>query len=216
MAHIVSALFLVNICIILISTCQASKLPKFSSILIFGDSLLDTGNNNFIPTMVRADHPPYGRSFPGGIPTGRFSDGKLMSDLLAEALEIKETVPPFLQPNLSDDDIRTGVCFASAGSGYDDATTVATGVIPVSKQYGTYFREYVKRLDGVVGEKEARNILNSSFVFVTSGSNDMAISFYSGSPWGLQFTLDGYQNYLLERVKKFIQVIFLLFFSFYF
>ncbi|KAI8531961.1 hypothetical protein RHMOL_Rhmol11G0175700 [Rhododendron molle] len=105
---------------------DATRSPRFTAILIFGDSLLDTGNNNFIPTVLKANHKPYGQDFPGKIPTGRFSNGKLVSDLLASALGIKDTVPPFLDPKLPREELRTGVCFASAGSGYDDMTTVTS------------------------------------------------------------------------------------------
>ncbi|KAG5516817.1 hypothetical protein RHGRI_037530 [Rhododendron griersonianum] len=117
-------LLLVQVCSITAKRLDATKSPRFPAILIFGDSLLDTGNNNFIPTILKANHKPYGQDFPGKIPTGRFSNGKLVSDLLASALGIKDTVPPFLDPNLPQEELQTGVCFASAGSGYDDMTTV--------------------------------------------------------------------------------------------
>lgn len=43
---------------------------------------MDTGNNNDIPTLLKSNFPPYGRDFPGAIPTGRFSDGKVPSDII--------------------------------------------------------------------------------------------------------------------------------------
>lgn len=43
---------------------------------------MDTGNNNDIPTLLKSNFPPYGKEFPGGIPTGRFSDGKVPSDII--------------------------------------------------------------------------------------------------------------------------------------
>lgn len=49
---------------------------------------MDTGNNNDIPTLLKSNFPPYGRDFPGGIPTGRFSDGKVPSDLIGIAIEV--------------------------------------------------------------------------------------------------------------------------------
>ncbi|XP_035545917.1 GDSL esterase/lipase At2g30310-like [Juglans regia] len=111
--------------------CTATKLttsPKFPAFLIFGDSTVDDGNNNYIRTFIKGNHYPYGRDFPDHIPTGRFSNGKLVSDFIASALRIKENiVPAFLDPNLSDEELRTGVSFASAGAGYDDLTTVASG-----------------------------------------------------------------------------------------
>lgn len=50
-------------------------------VIIFGDSVVDAGNNNRLPTLVRADFPPYGRDFPDThAPTGRFCNGKLATD----------------------------------------------------------------------------------------------------------------------------------------
>jgi hypothetical protein len=37
-------------------------------------------------------------------------------------LGLKELVPPYLDPNLSDEELMTGVSFASAGSGFDPLT----------------------------------------------------------------------------------------------
>lgn len=54
-------------------------------IFIFGDSLSDSGNNNFIPTFVKSNYPPYGIDFPQG-PTGRFSNGKLAVDIIGDLL----------------------------------------------------------------------------------------------------------------------------------
>jgi len=82
---------------------------KFSSILVFGDSTVDTGNNNYIKTLIKGNHLPYGRDFPNHVPTGRFSNGKLAIDFLASTLNLKETVPPFLDPNLSNEELLTGV-----------------------------------------------------------------------------------------------------------
>ena len=42
--------------------------------------------------------------------------------LLAKELEIKEFLPAYMDPNLQHQDLITGVCFASGGSGYDPLT----------------------------------------------------------------------------------------------
>jgi hypothetical protein len=55
---------------------------KFPAVLAFGDSVADTGNNNYVRTIIRANFPPYGKDFPGHRATGRFSDGKVSVDFL--------------------------------------------------------------------------------------------------------------------------------------
>ncbi|KAL2907184.1 hypothetical protein RDABS01_005894 [Bienertia sinuspersici] len=53
---------------------------KVPAIIVFGDSIVDSGNNNYIATLVKINFPPYGRDFPGGVSTGRYSNGKIPSD----------------------------------------------------------------------------------------------------------------------------------------
>lgn len=61
-----------------------------SALFIFGDSTVDTGNNNYIKTTPenRADYEPYGHNgfFPK--PTGRFSDGRVIVDFIGTNLYI--------------------------------------------------------------------------------------------------------------------------------
>lgn len=54
--------------------------PLVPALIIFGDSVVDVGNNNYLETVVKADFPPYGRDFIKHKPTGRFCNGKLASD----------------------------------------------------------------------------------------------------------------------------------------
>jgi len=71
---------------ILCKTIGAVQLPPnftVPAVLVFGDSIMDTGNNNNITqTLAKCNFPPYGRDFQGGIPTGRFGNGKVPSDLI--------------------------------------------------------------------------------------------------------------------------------------
>lgn len=50
------------------------------AIMTFGDSAVDVGNNDYLPTLFKADYPPYGRDFANKQPTGRFCNGKLATD----------------------------------------------------------------------------------------------------------------------------------------
>ncbi|PNX82196.1 GDSL esterase/lipase, partial [Trifolium pratense] len=53
--------------------------PQVPCYFIFGDSLVDNGNNNELNSLARADYLPYGIDFPAG-PSGRFSNGKTTVD----------------------------------------------------------------------------------------------------------------------------------------
>jgi hypothetical protein len=51
---------------------------------IFGDSLVDAGNNNYIPSLSKANMTPNGIDFAasGGMPTGRFTNGRTIADII--------------------------------------------------------------------------------------------------------------------------------------
>lgn len=57
---------------------------KLGASFIFGDSLVDAGNNNYLSTFSKADVPPNGIDFKasGGSPTGRFTNGRTISDIV--------------------------------------------------------------------------------------------------------------------------------------
>jgi len=100
-------------------TAAAGKVP---ALIVFGDSTVDAGNNNFIPTVARGNFPPYGRDFDRGVATGRFSNGRLVTDFLSEAFGLPSSVPAYLDPGYTIDQLATGVSFASGGTGLDDLT----------------------------------------------------------------------------------------------
>lgn len=103
---------------------QISRInAKAAAIIVFGDSSVDSGNNNHIATILKSNFQPYGRDFTGGKPTGRFSNGRIPSDFISEAFGSKKTIPAYLDPAYDIQEFATGVCFASAGTGYDNATS---------------------------------------------------------------------------------------------
>lgn len=63
---------------VLVGVEGAAAVP---AIFVFGDSLVDDGNNNFINSIAKSNYYPYGCDFNRG-PSGRFSNGKTFSDLL--------------------------------------------------------------------------------------------------------------------------------------
>lgn len=59
---------------------QSQKVP---GLFVFGDSLVEVGNNNFLNTIARANYFPYGIDFGRGS-TGRFSNGKSLIDFIGK------------------------------------------------------------------------------------------------------------------------------------
>ncbi|WMV49112.1 hypothetical protein MTR67_042497 [Solanum verrucosum] len=101
---------------------QSKKNSLVSAIFIFGDSTADPGNNNYISTPFKSNFSPYGKDFLNHVPTGRFTNGMLANDFIARYVGVKEYVPPYLDQNLSIEELKTGVSFASAGTGFDPLT----------------------------------------------------------------------------------------------
>ncbi|RXH98142.1 hypothetical protein DVH24_010467 [Malus domestica] len=62
---------------------DAEAAPAF---FVFGDSLVDSGNNNYLATPSSADSPPYGIDFPTHRPTGSFSNGLNFPDIISEQI----------------------------------------------------------------------------------------------------------------------------------
>ncbi|XP_071692686.1 GDSL esterase/lipase At5g55050 isoform X1 [Rutidosis leptorrhynchoides] len=105
---------------------------------IFGDSLVDDGNNNYLSlSLAKADFPHNGVDFPTGKATGRFSNGKNAADFLADKVGLP-LAPPYLslvsksKKLSSTNAVVTGVNFASGGAGILNGTDELFGhVSPV-------------------------------------------------------------------------------------
>ncbi|KAI3745803.1 hypothetical protein L6452_08213 [Arctium lappa] len=152
-----------------VETIDLSKNVPVSAVLAFGGSSVDQGNNNYIETLVKANFPPYGKDFQGGRPTGRFSNGRTIADILGtiplsrllrkhshsgsphtlpvclihqeptEALVVKEYLPAYLDPFLQDEDLLSGVSFASGGSGFDNLTARITEIYELGARKIAFF-----------------------------------------------------------------------------
>lgn len=76
-------------CVLCYSFCHTAEAivklrgnETIPALILFGDSIVDTGSNNNLITGLKCNFPPYGRDFEGGIPTGRFSNGKVPADFI--------------------------------------------------------------------------------------------------------------------------------------
>ncbi|CAI0542690.1 unnamed protein product [Linum tenue] len=144
------------------------------AVFIFGDSLVDTGNNNYIVSVAKSDFPPYGRDFPGGTATGRFGNGRILPDFIGEIFGVKNLLPPYKDPTLQMQDLLTGVSFGSAGAGYDPLTSTLTTATNIKDQLEMY-REYRSKINGSAGKERADEIISTSPHIIVLGTNDVGI-----------------------------------------
>jgi hypothetical protein len=55
-------------------------------IYIFGDSMSDVGNNNYLLlSLAKCNYPWYGIDYKTGYPTGRFTNGRTIGDIMGES-----------------------------------------------------------------------------------------------------------------------------------
>ncbi|GFP97557.1 GDSL esterase/lipase at5g45960 [Phtheirospermum japonicum] len=175
-----------------------------STILIFGDSTVDPGNNNYIQTTFKSNFPPYGKDFMYHIPTGRFSNGRLTNDFIAKYLGVKEYVPPYLDPTLSIEELKTGVSFASAGSGFDPLTPSISNVIPLSEQL-EYLKEYKMNLEAAIGKYKTNRLINNALFLVSAGTNDFVLNYFTLPIRRSNYTIPAYMNFVLQKTRQFLQ-----------
>ncbi|KAM0840633.1 hypothetical protein ACQ4PT_059529 [Festuca glaucescens] len=99
--------------------CGTQGEKKVSAVIVFGDSIMDPGNNNGLHTVVKANHAPYGKDFAGHVATGRFSNGLIPTDFIAQGLNVKQLLPPYLGVQHTPEELLTGVSFADIPSYVD-------------------------------------------------------------------------------------------------
>lgn len=55
---------------------------------VFGDSLTEVGNNNYLQSLAKSNFPFYGIDYEGGKPTGRFTNGRTIGDIICNFYEL--------------------------------------------------------------------------------------------------------------------------------
>uniref|UniRef100_A0A0E0FB67 Uncharacterized protein n=1 Tax=Oryza meridionalis TaxID=40149 RepID=A0A0E0FB67_9ORYZ len=141
---------------------------------IFGDSLVDSGNNNNILSLARANYQPYGIDFTGAAPPGRFTNGLTVVDMLADMLGLRPPLIPayaMAQPG----DFARGLNFASGAAGIRPETGNNLGRhYPFSEQV-EHFRAAVRQMGPNAGSPER---LGRCIFYVGMGSNDYLNNYF--------------------------------------
>ncbi|KAG2674534.1 hypothetical protein I3760_13G141500 [Carya illinoinensis] len=191
--------FLTLFLVFFVANGQSSVRPFF----IFGDSVVDVGNNNHIYTFIKTNFPPYGRDFVTHEPTGRFCNGKLATDFIADMLGLTYP-PPYLSERDRGTNLLIGANFASASSSYYDATTNLYHAIPLSRQLW-YDREYQNRLPAVEGRSNVASIISRAIFLVSAGSSDFLQNYYINPLLYLALIPDRFSDILIQSYMRFIQ-----------
>ncbi|CAL0331927.1 unnamed protein product [Lupinus luteus] len=175
------------------------------AVIVFGDSIVDPGNNNNISTVIKCNFLPYGRDFAGGNrPTGRFSNGLVPSDIIAAKFGVKKLLPAYLDPKLQLQDLLTGVSFASGGAGYDPLTSKLASVIPLSDQL-KMFKEYKNKIKEAVGESRRATIISKSIYILCIGSDDIANTYSQSEIRRAEYDIPSYTDLMISQASTFLQ-----------
>ncbi|CAI8596132.1 unnamed protein product [Vicia faba] len=178
--------------------------PLVPALFAFGDSIVDVGNNNYLATVAKANFFPYGRDFVSHSPTGRFSNGKVVSDYTSELFGFPSYQPAYLSLTTKGNNLLNGVNFGSAGSGYYEFTAKKYQVLTLSQQLN-YYKDYQKELVKIAGQSTALSIIYGSIYFVISGSADFALNYYTSPVLQTIYTPYQFSDILLQNYFNFIQ-----------
>ncbi|XP_076959237.1 GDSL esterase/lipase LTL1-like [Bidens hawaiensis] len=175
---------------------------------VFGDSLVDCGNNNYLATTARANAPPYGIDYPSHRATGRFSNGYNIPDLISLLIASQsigsEATLPYLSPELSGQKLLISANFASAGIGILNDTGIQFVNIVRAPVQLDYFKQYQDRVSALIGQEKTRQLVNTALVLVTLGGNDFVNNYYL-VPYSVrsrQYSLQDYVPFIVSEYKK--------------
>ncbi|KAL1535491.1 GDSL esterase/lipase-like protein [Salvia divinorum] len=186
--------------------CSTAAQPeKPTAVYAFGDAIFDTGNNNGLITICRADHLPYAAVFNNTNSFGRFSNGLLPVDMLVRDLGIKPLLQPYLnRQNAPEDTLQTGVSFASTCSGFDDLTAAEVGVHTMKKQY-SYFEAARETMRQDIGDDDTDDIIRNAIYLISGGTNDMLDNYYAIPIRRYMYTVSAYHDFLLSNLRDFVK-----------
>ncbi|KAH9325576.1 hypothetical protein KI387_005754, partial [Taxus chinensis] len=175
------------------------------AVFILGDSLVDSGNNDYLATTARADYRPYGIDFPTRASTGRFSNGLNIADFICESVGA-EPVLPYLSPSIgSSSNLVRGANFASAGVGILNDTGVQfVDILRLPVQL-RYFAEYQNRVAAIIGRSATNQLIANALVSITLGGNDYVNNYYlvPVSARSIEYpSIVNYTNFIISEYKK--------------
>ncbi|KAG7018565.1 GDSL esterase/lipase, partial [Cucurbita argyrosperma subsp. argyrosperma] len=180
----------------------------FTANFVFGDSLVEVGNNNYIPSLSRANYEPNGIDF--GWPTGRFTNGRTIVDIIGkfviyiallrstkdskqefnvyyvyvpilpgQELGFETFTPPYLAPSSTGPVILHGVNYASGSAGiFNNTGKIFLARINLVAQVDNFANNRQDIID-MIGLPAAMDLLRTSIFSITIGSNDFINNYFT-------------------------------------
>ncbi|CAI5466547.1 unnamed protein product [Closterium sp. Yama58-4] len=143
---------------------RAATAAKISQMYVFGDESADVGNANyFTRATVKANKLPYGVNFKPA--SGRFSDGKLVVDYLADFLVIPSPRADLAPRNASLP--FSGIDFAIAGAGAKSGTNAGK-----TRGLQQQFNEFKKWFNEAKRTNNPDLKLDEALFVISIGAND--------------------------------------------
>ncbi|KAL5219858.1 hypothetical protein ABZP36_024571 [Zizania latifolia] len=155
--------------LLLSAAAGSSAATAVSALFVFGDSLVDDGNDNELSCLAKANFFPYGIDFPQGAATGRFCNGKTFVDALCDLLGL-DYLPPFATTSSL---LSGGVNYASAAGGILDETGQHLGDRFSLSQQVLNLESNLETIRSQMRDDEGyHKYLASSIAVMVLGSND--------------------------------------------
>ncbi|KAL8459728.1 hypothetical protein ACS0TY_037005 [Phlomoides rotata] len=181
----------------------SNQAPQVPALFIFGDSLVDNGNNNGILSLARANYMPYGIDFPQGT-TGRFTNGRTFVDVLAQLLGFPNYIPPYARAR--GQALLRGANYASGASGIRDETGNNLGDHMSMNQQVDSFATTVQQLRRYFrGDENAlAAYLSKSIFYCGLGSNDYLNNYFMRDYYSTstQYTPKAYADSLIQDYSR--------------
>ncbi|KAI3902880.1 hypothetical protein MKW92_037849 [Papaver armeniacum] len=195
--------------LLLASVVRANKLAP--ALYVFGDSLVDSGNNNYLKTLAKVNYTPYGIDFPNGA-SGRFTNGYTTVDYLAAWLGLP-FVPSYLGlSNVQKSKITTGINYASGAAGILPESGTATGDNLSLEEQVNYFKQTVQTdlLKSLKTRTKISAYMAKSIFVVVIGNNDYINNYLQPTRYNSSkiYTPQQYAALLVSTLKQHLTTVY--------
>ncbi|KAM0010375.1 putative triacylglycerol lipase [Helianthus debilis subsp. tardiflorus] len=199
---------LVYLGLIHVTAFVVSGEPQVPCFFIFGDSLVDSGNNNALTTAAKANYRPYGIDFPQGV-TGRFTNGRTVADIIGQLLGFPKFIPPYA--TATDQEISTGVNYGSGSAGIREESGSHLGDrISMDRQLLNH-EKIISRLSALQSNKTFTDAYLKKCIYLSNiGSNDYINNYLIPSIYSTSktYTADEYAAVLVQQYSQQLKTIY--------